>query len=109
MPKSLSHLIDQVPPTNPQSVPDSCDEESSDDEVIQPKPLGGARPGGGALGGYAPSSSSRGPVGMRSGGPPLHTPKSAESRVEASVGRGGKLVYQTVKTGVPAWYYNVQW
>jgi hypothetical protein len=109
MPKSLSHLIDQIPPTNPETVPDSCDEDSSDDEEVQPKPLGGARAvGGGRSYGGLPSSS-RTPNGVR-GSVTLRTPvREGESRVEATVGRGGKLVYHTVKTGLPAWYYNVQW
>lgn len=32
-----------------------------------------------------------------------------EVRVEATVGRGGKMVYQTVRSNVPTWYYTVQW
>lgn len=42
MAKSLSLLLEEAPPTFAQSVPDSCGEESSDEE-IQPKPLSSAR------------------------------------------------------------------
>jgi hypothetical protein len=47
MAKSLAHLVDEVPPTLPQSVPDSCGEESSDEETL-PKPISGiSRPAAG--------------------------------------------------------------
>jgi len=109
MPESLSHLIDQIPPTNPETVPDSCDEDSSDGEELQPKPLGGARTVG-ARGYGGLLSSSRTPNGVRGGGAQINPAALAgEARVEATVGRGGKLVYATVRTGLPAWYYNVQW
>lgn len=98
MARSLSHLIDEVPPTIPQSVPDSCGEESSDDD-IQPKPLSGAR--------IVPSSS-RGPssskLGPRGSSGQLHG-----VRVEQVVGRGGKLVYQAVRDEGAAKYFTVQW
>jgi hypothetical protein len=108
MPKSLAHLIHQVPPTNPQnnSIPDSCGEESSDEEV-QPKPLSVAKTVGGKR--YAPLTGSSAKAGPSRIGGSGAVGSSGQVRVEATVGTGGKLVPQTVRSNVPTWYYTVQW
>ena len=100
--RTLGHLVCEVPSTNPDSIADSCGEESSDEE-IQPKPLSEVKNGN-----TASSSSSRfaTPSSIRKG-----SGGGGENnvRVENTIGRGGKVLYQTTRLDATTTYYSVQW
>lgn len=113
--KSLSHLMAMIPPTNPDTVADSCS-DGSDDEAIQPKPLCEVENNAGPSRGYGGRSTLVGasrystpPSVLRISAPGASgAGRENQSRPGVSSNRVGKTEQRSV-FGAPATYYTAQW
>ena len=91
--RTLADIIADVPATNPDTIADSC---SDDSDVDEPKAL-------------PHPQQPLGSVKINSMPTPRRVVSPSESKVQKSVGKGGKIVYQVASPGGPESYYMVQW
>ena len=123
---SLTQLMDRPGPSRarrPDTIPDSCSEESDSDD--EPIPLPGPSAARAGTGGGVPAWVTNGPNAQagsskrinsatsatRSAAPPARpvTPQQSKPRVNAVMGANGRMVYQAVSGSSEAFFYGVTW
>ena len=111
--ETLTQLFeDDSPPRPRESIPNSCSEESSDEEDLKPLPIlrAGASNGVKKMPSFMTDKSSGFPAPAASSAASRPRPPVAKTpSVHVNEGYGGRKEYSVVKDYKAATYYCVQW